>query len=88
MSESILSQSAASDNGMGTWEILKEREKKNYLRRLLMKRLFDKPAKCNTSDTNTKQEIRGVCTKSLLQESFCTTVECKNSYNQCVSIKV
>lgn len=26
--DSVLSQSAASDNGTGTWEILKEREKK------------------------------------------------------------
>lgn len=31
MSDSVLSQSAASDNGMGTWEILKEREKKNCI---------------------------------------------------------
>lgn len=87
--DSVLSQSAASDNGTGTWEILKEREKKKlYLQRLLMKRFSDKPAKCNTSDTNTKQGIHGVCTKGLLRESFCTTVECKNSYNQCVQIKV
>lgn len=54
-----------------------------YLLRLLMKRLFDTPAKSNTSD-DTKQKIYGVCMKSWLQESFCTTAECKST--QCVPV--